>query len=74
MVQELFGTRSLLKEVNATFLVLILKVARVDAMDQFRPISPCNSFYKIISKVLSSRIIKFFPSIIAPRQSGFVLR
>ena len=48
-VQEFFGAKSLLKEVNATFLVLIPKVAGVDSMDQFRPINLCNSFYKIIS-------------------------
>ena len=72
LVQELFGARSILKEVNATFLVLIMKVVGEDSMNQFRPISSCNSFYKIISKVLASRIIKVFPSIIAPRQSGFV--
>lgn len=73
-VQEFFGARSLLKELNATFLVLIPKVAGPDSMDQFKPIILCNSFYKIISKVLASRIIKVLPSIIAPQQSGFVPR
>ena len=71
VVQEFFGARSLFKEINTTFLVPILKVPRVDSMDQFTSISLCNYFDKIISKVLASRIIKVLPSIIAPQQ--FVL-
>ena len=71
-VQEFFGARNLLKELNATFLVLIPKVPGVDSLDKFRPISLCNSFYKIISKVLTSRILCILPLIIFPQQIGFV--
>lgn len=71
-VKEFFGARNFLKEVNGTFIALIPKKMGVDSMDLFRPISLCNSLYKIISKVLTSRIIKLLPSIISPQQSGFV--
>lgn len=64
-VQEFFGARNLLKEINSTFLVLIAKISGSDYMDQFRPISLCNSFYKIISKVLMIKIIKVLPLIIS---------
>ncbi len=62
VVQEFFVARNLLKELNATFMVLILKTPRVDSMDKFRPISLCNSFYKIISKVLlpTYDIVEFY--------------
>lgn len=43
-VQEFFGTMNLLKEINATFLVLIPKVIGVNSFDNFGPISLCNSF------------------------------
>ena len=71
-VQEFFGARNLLKELNATFLVLIPKILGVDSMDKFRPISLCNSFYKIISNILTSRLLIILPLIISPQQIGFV--
>ena len=57
-VQEFFGAKCILKDINSTFLVLIPKVPSADTLDKFRPISLCNSFYKIISKVLTSRMLK----------------
>jgi len=59
-VQEFFGAISILKEINSTFLVLIPKVPGADTVDKFRPISLCNS-YKIISKVLTLRLLKLLP-------------
>ena len=64
IVQEFFRFRNLLKELNATFMVIILKIPRADFMDKFKPISLCNSFYKIIFKVLSTKIFSVLPSII----------
>ena len=72
-VQEFFGARSILKEINSTFLVLIPKVPGANTLDKFRPISLCNSFYKIILKVLTLRLLKLLPLIISQQQSGFVL-
>lgn len=71
-VQEFFGARSILKEINSTFLVPIPKTSGADSLDKFRPISLCNSFYKIISKVFTTRMIKILPLIISQQQTGFV--
>lgn len=73
VVQEFFGARNLLKELNATFMVLILKTPRHDFMDKFRLISLCNSFYKIILKVLTTKSLNVLPLIISPQKIGFVL-
>ena len=72
VVQEFFGARNFLKELNATFLVLIPKISGADSLDKFRPISLCNSFYKIIAKVLTSKILRVLPLIISPQQTDFV--
>ncbi|XP_057869060.2 uncharacterized protein LOC131076051 [Cryptomeria japonica] len=49
-VQEFFGVRIILKELNATFLVLIPKCPRANSMDKLWLIILSNSFYKIISR------------------------
>lgn len=72
-VKEFFGARKLLKKINGTFIALIPKSQGVDSMDKFRPISLCNSFYKVISKVLTSRLLNVLPSLISHQQNGFVL-
>ena len=48
VVQEFFRARNFLEEINATFLVLILKVIGANSFENFRPISLCNYFYKIL--------------------------
>ena len=45
VVQEFFGAKNLLKELNATFMVLILKTLGANLMNKFRPINLYNSFY-----------------------------
>ena len=71
-VKEFFGSRNLLRELNGTFIALIPNSLGADSLDQFRPISLCNSFYKIISKVLTLRILSILPAIICRQQNGFV--
>ncbi|KAK3226016.1 hypothetical protein Dsin_005878 [Dipteronia sinensis] len=41
-------------------------------MKDFRPISCCNTLYKIIAKIIANRIKPFLPDIISPSQSAFV--
>ena len=55
-VREFFKTGRMLKELNATKIVLILKVKGLKEVSQFSPISLCNFAYKVISKVLVNRL------------------
>ncbi|KAK3198377.1 hypothetical protein Dsin_021792 [Dipteronia sinensis] len=41
-------------------------------MKDFRPISCCNTLYKIIAKIVTNRIKPCLPDIISPSQSAFV--
>eukprot|EP00253_Pinus_taeda_P030238 PITA_30238 len=57
---------------NATFIALIPKVEDSNTPDKYRPIALCNIIYKIVSKVVASRLKPMLPLIISPEQSGYV--
>jgi hypothetical protein len=57
---------------NNTTIVLIPKVANPELITQFRPISFCNVIYKVIAKLLASRLKNLLAEIIYPTQSAFV--
>ena len=59
-------------ELNSTLLALIPKNKNPTSVTDFRPISLCNVFYKIISKVLANRLKVILPTIIFPTQSAFI--
>jgi len=65
-------TGSIPKGCNASFIVLVSKVRDPSKLDQYRPISLVGAQYKIISKVLASRMKKVLPSLIDESQSAFV--
>lgn len=58
--------------VNETTVALVPKVPLPESITQLRPISCCNFLYKIISKVMVSRLKYFLGDLIHPTQSAFV--
>jgi hypothetical protein len=71
-VRNFFQSGRLLKQLNHTFIDLIPKVEGAASVNQFRPISLCNVIYKIISKILASRLKLMLPRFISPWQGAFV--
>ncbi|KAK0574015.1 hypothetical protein LWI29_017005 [Acer saccharum] len=71
-IQKFFRSGHFLKEINATILALVPKVPNPSKMKDFRPISCCNTLYKIIAKIIANRIKPCLPDIINPSQSAFV--
>jgi hypothetical protein len=57
---------------NSAFLVLIPKEKGACSFDRFRPISLCNTGYKIITKVIIIRLKGMLPAIIPEKQRGFI--
>jgi hypothetical protein len=57
---------------NSSFLALIPKEKGATNFDRFRPISLCNTSYKILTKIIANRIKNILPTIIPENQGGFV--
>eukprot|EP00253_Pinus_taeda_P013336 PITA_13336 len=72
VVEDSRSSRTILKSLNSTFLALIPKVEEAKTPDKFRPIALGNVIYKIISKVIASRLKTILPGIISEEQSGYV--
>jgi hypothetical protein len=57
---------------NSYFLALIPKEKGAVNFGRFRPISLCNTSYKILTKIIANIIKKILPAIIPENQGGFV--
>ena len=57
---------------NSAFLALIPKEKEARSFDRFQPISLCNIGYKIITKIMASRLKHILPYLTPENQGGFV--
>lgn len=53
VVQQLFSTGKLPKEINVALLTLLPKFENASSIKKFRPITCCSVLYKTISKIFS---------------------
>ncbi|KAJ6776826.1 REVERSE TRANSCRIPTASES [Salix koriyanagi] len=71
-VIDFFNGGAIPKGASSTTIVLIPKVPHLKTWSDFRPISLCTMFNKIITKILTNRLSRILPKIILPFQSGFI--
>lgn len=57
---------------NNTIITLILKVANPVMIKEYRPLSFCNVFYKIIARAMTNRLRPIMNIIIDDTQSAFL--
>lgn len=71
-VNEFHHNAQLPKAITSSFLALIPKIKNPQMLSEFRPISLISSLYKIISKLLASRLKPFLGNLISKFQSAFI--
>ncbi|KAL0014289.1 hypothetical protein SO802_001358 [Lithocarpus litseifolius] len=71
-VTSFFHLGAMPKDVNSSLIVLIPKTSNPSTVNHYRPISLCNVVYKVISKLLVSKLKTLLDKIISPAQSTFI--
>ena len=66
-IKEVFRKQKVPEYLNQTLIVLIPKQSGPETVNQYRPISLCNTIYKVIAKIIVLRIRHLLPSLISPR-------
>ena len=72
VIQDIFTQHTLPPSWSDTNLALISKVAHPEAITQFRPISLCNTLYKLLSRIIVHRLKPYMAEVINPYQARFV--
>ncbi|CAL2275988.1 unnamed protein product [Prunus armeniaca] len=71
LVRDFFLNNLPLNPINHTNIALILKNDNLKTLDHFRPISLCNVAYKVITKIIITRLRPILAKCISPNQGAF---
>ncbi|XP_020694319.1 uncharacterized protein LOC110108146 [Dendrobium catenatum] len=71
-INAFFSKSYLPSGIKATALAIIPKHCNASSITDYRPISLCNTLFKIIAKVIAGRLKSMMPSIVKDSQAGFV--
>jgi hypothetical protein len=72
MMDQFHGVELLPKSFTSFFVALIPKINSPFSLGDFRPISLLGCLYKIVAKVLTSRLAQVMDQLVAPTQSAFL--
>ena len=71
-VKNVFAERRVPEYLNTTLIALIPKIQGPETLNNYRPISLCNTVYKIVSKIIVARLRPYLDKLISPCQLAFV--
>jgi len=71
-VANIFESRIVPEYLNETLISLIPKCPTPESLNHYRPISLCNTIYKIVSKIVVDRLRPHLDKLISPNQAAFV--
>nr|POF16873.1 line-1 retrotransposable element orf2 protein [Quercus suber] len=71
-VKKVFIERRVPEYLNNTYIALIPKIQGLKTLGNYRPISLCNTGYKIVTKIIVARLRSYLDKPISPLQAPFV--
>ena len=71
-VKKVFADRRVPDYLNTAHIALIPKIQGPETLNNYRPISLCNTVYKIVSKITVARLRPYLDKLISPCQSTFI--
>ena len=72
VVREIFDHKLLSESQNKGIITLMFKSGEREDIKNWRPITPLNVDYKIVSKILAEKLKRVLPNIISTDRKGFV--
>lgn len=71
-VKSIFLSRVIPDYLNQTLITLIPKCKSLESLNNYHPISLCNSIYKVVTKIIVGCIRHFLNDLVSPLPSAFV--
>ena len=71
-VKKVFVSRKVSDFLNRTLIALIPKIQGPETLGNYRPISLCNTMYKVVTKIIVARLRPYLDKLISPLQMAFV--
>ncbi|XP_022868499.1 uncharacterized protein LOC111388067 [Olea europaea var. sylvestris] len=71
-IMEFFSSGSILKQINHAVIALVPKSRHAPSVGDYRPISCYNVIYKVITKILASRLRPIWGDIVDQAQPAFI--
>lgn len=71
-VKKIFTEKRVPMPLNQTYITLIPKIKGPKTIGNFRPISLCNTMYKIITKIIVAGIRPYLDKLVSPFQMAFI--
>ena len=72
-VKSIFSSWTIPEYLNKTLITLIPKCKSPESLSNYRPISLCNTLYKMVTKIIVARILPFLLKLVSSFQLAFVL-
>lgn len=71
-IEKIFQSGCVPHGLNDTNIILIPKIDSPISIKKFRPISLCNTIYKVVTKILVSRLKPHLQPLVSPNQNAFI--
>ena len=72
-VKKIFANKRVPEYLNRTHISLIPKIQEPEMLGNYKPISLCNTVYKVVTKIIVTRLRPYLDNLISPLQATFVL-